>query len=366
MSAANELKQDIAEKFYDQLKDRRSVLDYGFNENERPLPIIGGWPIGPSGYPFKDFNALQLMTVALDRGFTSPMYMKPEQIKKNGYYIAKGEAKATKIESTYKQDDGEIKSVMSVCFNGDQIKNLPKSHHQYAWQGQAESRNAFLDDLISKSGAKFSFDPMNAPYYERSTDTLYMRQQSEYTSKHADGKSAYYHDVMFLLADWATHPSRFQGVQPGEPGSEQDSQYRLGRQLALLQIASRLGMTYEPDDSGWVNNYINSRPNWQELHRAGKAAEAILKTIGVPEIQQEPVRSKVWKQETFQGFQSTVKPAEQDLAQPQHDSVQSFVDDKIQVIHVADKPSRGVGKAVKNAAAKKLNGARKNVQTLTM
>ncbi len=364
MSASNELKQDIAERFYDQLRERRSILDCGFNETEKPLPVIGGWPIGASGYPFKDFNALQLMTVALDRGFTSPIYMKSEQIKKNGYYIAKGESKATKIESTYRQEDGEIKSVMSVCFNGDQIKNLPLTQQSFAWYGRAESRDAFLDEMIAKSGARISFDPMNAPYYERSTDTLYMRPQSEYTSKHADGKSAYYHDLMFVLSDWATHPSRYQGIQPGEPGSEQDSQYRLGRQLALLQIASRLGMTYEPDDSGWTQNYINSRPNWQELLRASKAADAILKTIGVPEVQHEPVRSKVWKQETSQAFHPTVKPAEQEQAQL--DPVQSFVEDKLQVIHVADKPSKEVGKAVKKAAVRKLNGAAKKEQTLSM
>ncbi|HDX0879886.1 TPA: DUF1738 domain-containing protein [Stenotrophomonas maltophilia] len=363
MSAASELKQDIAEKFYDQLAERRSVLDHGFRETETPLSMIGGWPIGPSGYPFKDFNALQLMTVSLDRGFTSPIYMKSEQIKKNGYYIAKGESKATKIESTYKQEDGDFKSVMAVCFNGDQIKNLPQNKHTYAWQGLADNRDAFLDDMIAKTGAKFSFDPMNAPYYERSTDTLYMRPQTEYATKHADGKSAYYNDVMFLLADWATHPSRYHGVQPGEQGSEQDSQYRLGRQLALLQIASRLGMTYEPDDSGWANNYINSRPNWQELERAAKAADTILKTIGVPEVQQEPVRSKVWKQEASQAFRPTVQPADHQQAQQQVDPVQAFVEDKIQVVHVADKPSKQVGKAVKKAAAQKLNGAK---QTLTL
>ena len=366
MSAANELKQDIAEKFYDQLKERRSVLDYGFNEKETPLPVIGGWPIGSSGYAFKDFNALQLMTVALDRGFTSAVFMKSEQIKKNGYYIAKGEAKATKIESTYKQEDGELKSVMSVCFNGDQIKNLPRSEHTRVWQGRADSRNAFLEDLIAKSGATVSFDTNNAPYYERYTDTLYMRPQSEYASKHPKGVSGYYEDMMFLLADWATHPSRYQGVQPGEQGSEQDSQYRLGRQLALLQMASRLGMTYEPDDSGWAKNYVESRPNWQELERAGRAAEAIIKNIGVPEVQQEAVRSKVWKQEALEAFRPTVKPAEQDQAQPQTDPVRKFVDEKIQVVHVADKPSKEVGKAVKSAAAKRINGVRKKEQTLTM
>lgn len=99
MSAANELKQDIAERFYDQLRERRSILDYGFNENEKPLPVIGGWPIGASGYPFKDFNALQLMTVALDRGFTSPIYMKSEQIKKMATTSPKAKAKPQRLKA---------------------------------------------------------------------------------------------------------------------------------------------------------------------------------------------------------------------------------------------------------------------------
>ncbi|WP_269801191.1 MULTISPECIES: hypothetical protein [unclassified Stenotrophomonas] len=42
------------------------------------------------------------------------------------------------------------------------------------------------------------------------------------------------------------------------------------------------------------------------------------------------------------------------------------MDDKVHVIHVEEKPSKEVGKAVKKAAARRLNGAVKKEQNLTM
>ena len=317
MSKEIEQKQKTAEQFYSLLKDELSFLDRPFGPDDTPLYTIGGWPRGPSGNEFQGFRAFQLMTTSSAVGFTNPLWMDTEQLADRDIYIKKDERAQVRFNRS--KQNTTLSNYAIPMFNADQVKlnhtidHTPKSSKQ---------RYQALEAMIKQSGARIEFEPKNAPYYERSSDVIYMAPLSAYGNDRG-GPRQYYQDMVHCLTDWATHPSRGNTIQPDDSSleSEQFSKYRLRKQLAMLTIAARMGVDYEPDHvSGWQQNYIDKKPNYRELESAMDDAATICNVLNIPALVHEAISQK--------------KTLER--ATP-----------SIEVMHIADKPSPTTAKKIK-------------------
>ena len=75
MDKIQEIKQDTANTFYNQMRDGRSFLDNHILPGETTFFGIGGWPIGSTGNMYRDWKAFQFIVTAAEHKMDHPVWL---------------------------------------------------------------------------------------------------------------------------------------------------------------------------------------------------------------------------------------------------------------------------------------------------
>jgi len=143
-------------------------------------------PLRHNGLPYSGMNVLLLWSAAIERGFTSPMWMTFKQCVELGGAVRKGETGTmvvfasrftkTEIDAGGEEFDREIPFLKTYhVFNIAQIDQLPD--HYYAQVDQPEpepfKRLEHADQFFANTGAVIRHGGNNA-YYAPATDHIQM------------------------------------------------------------------------------------------------------------------------------------------------------------------------------------------------
>ena len=273
-----EFKQQQAQHLYDALGMVNSPLTASWNEKEQPFPMIGGHPRSASGYPFGIDKALNLCMASERNGFTSPLWLTFDQIKRAGGGVNKGENHTKVLSFT---SGPPSKPFLTQYFNADQCYDLPA---QISKPLPAPTLTQ-LDELVKEMGIKVEHDSKAHSVYHSESRTVIQPPKSHYTKSSPFGTKGYYADLIDSVVrdSFNTHPL--------EEGSEELAKRNLRQELATVFAMSTLGLPRNrTPHMPWMEQFATARPNHREIEDAITDAKAMLKAVGIePQVIAEPV-----------------------------------------------------------------------------
>jgi len=250
-----------------------------------PMPVSQA-----TGKPYRGGNALQLIVVAMERGYADPRWMTYKQASERGWQVRRGE-KGTPIEfwgfkptpgkedtdDNTKQDDVDghdqpqrrvIHRVYTV-FNGQQMDGIP-SFPILARQPvdiiEAGER------ILTHSGVIIHHDQADAAFYRPATDSIHLPRRDQFQDA-----TGYYGTALHELAHWTGHTSRLNrptlthSYQFGDPEYAKEE---LRAELASLFLAAERGIPHNPERhaayaASWIKALQNDK---HEIFRAASDA----------------------------------------------------------------------------------------------
>lgn len=232
-------------------------------------------PLRSNGDAYQGMNVLMLWAAAVDRGFTSNIWMTYRQAKELGGQVQKGSTgepvvyanSFRKDEERYDEDAGQWQSVeierrflkTYTVFNTEQIEGLPP--HFYARPEPVNpeiSRDAELEAFFGQQGADLRHGGSQA-YYAIKPDYVQMPHFETFRDS-----ESYYATLAHEMVHWTRHPSRldreFGRKQWGDEGYAREE---LVAEIGAAFLCAELGITPETreDHAAYIESWLTVLKN---------------------------------------------------------------------------------------------------------
>jgi antirestriction protein ArdC len=276
------------------------MLEEGVAPWQKPWDAAGiQTPFNPTtDKPYRGGNAVHLMAVGLQRGYTDPRWMTYRQAAENGWQVRKGE-RGSQIEFwDFRTETGERNGAGAEASNGapnDEAKTVKPIHRVYTvfnaqqingvTKYEPKTRTAFEiahsgEQILANSGANLAHDQRDRAFYNRSRDSIHLPPKEAF--RDAPG---YYGTALHELAHWTGHPSRLNRSTLNEAYRFGDVNYakeELRAEIASLFIAAERGIPHDPTNhAAYVDSWAKAlKADKHEIFRAAqdasKAADYVL------------------------------------------------------------------------------------------
>ena len=184
MSKANNVRTDVYARVTDRIV---ADLEAGTRPWMKPWANSAGngqvaRPLRHNGVPYRGVNVLMLWADALDKGFSSPMWMTYQQAQELGAHVRKGETgslvvyadRFIKTETTDQGQDVEREIPFMKgysVFNVEQIEDLPAKYITEPTPAGNAGQIARAETFFAATGAKFQHGGSRA-FYAPSQDVI--------------------------------------------------------------------------------------------------------------------------------------------------------------------------------------------------
>lgn len=279
-----------------------SILEKGLNEARSRWTSAGrrGFPVnGKTGITYRGANVLVLWDEAIERGYSSNVWMTYKQAVSMGAQVRKGEKAVlcayfemvVKNEQDQSEKDnaeeGNSKGLFPMCkpfwlFNVAQIDGLPET----MTKGEPEKEFHPIEDaekLIAATGATIKHGGDRA-FYSPSADQITLPLHERFISP-----EFYYATALHELTHWTGHPSRLDRQFSKRYGDEAYAFEELIAELGAAFVAGHIGFVDMTilDHADYVNDWLSilrrdKTAIFSASKQAGRAYDFIL---GNPEKQ---------------------------------------------------------------------------------
>jgi antirestriction protein ArdC len=245
-------------------------------------------PFNPeSAKAYRGGNALHLMAVGVQKGYSDPRWLTYRQAQENGWQVRKGE-KGTHIEFWQFNDDrgkqapGEQSAEESTTrdrrapihrvytvFNAQQVDGIPAHQRKQAQEWEVVQAG---EQILANSGAEIAHDQRDRAFYSRVTDSIHLPPQHAFANP-AD----YYGTALHELGHWSGHPSRLNRQTLNESYRFGDPNYakeELRAELTSVFLAAERGIPHNPEQhAAYVKAWVAAlKEDKNEIFRAAKDA----------------------------------------------------------------------------------------------
>ena len=270
--------------------------------DEGKAPWQKGWdkPTGADHQPFnpatlkrfKGINAVQLRSVAEEKGYSDPRWTSYHSANKIGAKIRKGE-RGTRVEylrfppksqdkdspsaaaGNKEKEQPKISHRTYVVFNAEQIERMPSLESQLAPEPKQWEVCERAERMMQDSGVKVEQPEsgQSHSHYDKAKDAIVMPEMEKFKTP-----EAYYSQATKEMANRAGATSQKNVSEPQNEAQQHSSIARqdMRSEMACLTINSRLHLPKEPTGdrhkATWAET-IKSSPN--ELRYAARDADRI-------------------------------------------------------------------------------------------
>ena len=294
--SARQFTEQVVSRYAGQIDKGEASLQKGYDKpKDADLQ-----PFNPAtGKRFKGLNAIQLKSVAQEKGYNDPRWMSFQTANRVGAKIRKGE-RGTRVEylrfppksqaSQSKQPQGKdapngaaggekqqeqqrISHHTYVVFNAEQIERMPALEQQLAKEPQQHEICERAERMIQDSGVKIENPPNGQNYagYDKDRDTVVIPNIEKFKSP-----EHYYGQAVKEMADRARHEQQKDRPEPQNEAQQLSAAVRheMRREMATDTICSKLHLPKEPTGEKckqqWADT-IRKYPN--ELRYAARDAD---------------------------------------------------------------------------------------------
>ena len=299
-------------------------------------------PFNPAtGKRFRGLNAIQLKSVAQEKGYDDPRWMSFRTANRIGAKIRKGE-RGTRIEylrfppkekTTHgkenpdkapngaaagdkQQEQPKISHHTYVVFNAEQVERMPALEQQLAKEPQQHEICERAERMIQDSNVKIDTPQSGHDYanYDKQRDTIELPNIEKFKSP-----EQYYGHAASEMASRAAHEQQKNRAEPQSEAQQfsADSRREMRREMATDTICSKLHLPKQPTGdkckSQWAEN-IRRNPN--ELRYAARDADRMADKVlqhDKPQLrmQSEPSRATPTPEVTPERVQETQRNLQQ-------------------------------------------------------
>ena len=282
--------KEVATRYADQIEKGKASLQKGYDK-----------PRGSDHQPFnpatlkryKGLNAIQLKSVAQEKGYDDPRWMSAAAAKRGGVKIRKGE-RGTRVEylrfppksqASQGKDSPEASSGEKgkeqprishhtyVVFNAEQIERMPALEQQLAAEPQSHEVCKRADRIIRDSGVQLESPPQGQNYstYDRDRDTVVIPPRDRFKSY-----EAHYSQAVKEITGRAGHELRKDHPEPQGEAQQAAAEARhdMRREMAHDTICSKLHLPKKPTGERHQKQWAETiRNNPSELRHAARDAD---------------------------------------------------------------------------------------------
>lgn len=250
-------------------------LEAGVTPWTQPWQNLGkagvGRPLRHNLKPYTGINVFLLWATAVERGYTSPIWLTYNQAKAEGAQVRGGEKGTLVIyASVFKKDvkneeTGKIENKIFrflkgyTVFNLAQIDNLPAKYapkpeptEQEAVEQHVE-RIAHAEEFFAATGAKINHGGDQA-FYSPASDYIQLPEIEQFKDL-----ESYYATLGHESVHWTRHETRLNRSFGREKwGDEGYAKEELVAELGAAFLCADLGITLEPreDHAGYLANWL--------------------------------------------------------------------------------------------------------------
>ena len=335
--SARQFTEQVAERVAKQVEKGEAPFQKGY---DKPNPE-NLQPFNPATLKrFKGINAVQLQSVAQEKGYNDPRWMSFRTANRIGAKIRKGE-KGTRVEylrfppkpqdkqdkdapaagaNGKEKEQPQITHGTYVVFNAEQIERMPPLEQQLAKEPQQHEICERAERMIENAGVKIE-QPENGAshsYYDKQKDAIVMPDMEKFKSP-----EAYYGQAVKEMTNRETVQRQQNRSEPQGEAQQHSSSARrdMRSEMACRTVSAKLHLPAEPTGerhkAQWAQT-IRSSPN--ELRYAARDADRIADKVlehDRPQQRQqsEPSREAVAAPATPERMQE----AQRQLQQPQQE-----------------------------------------------
>ncbi|MCY4587926.1 MAG: ankyrin repeat domain-containing protein, partial [Bryobacterales bacterium] len=349
--SARQFTGDVANRLAGQIEKGKSHIQEGFDKPK----AANLQPFNPAtGKRFKGLNAVQLKSVAKEKGYSDPRWMSFRTANRVGAKIKKGE-RGTRVEylaKTTQNKDSQSKDAQSrsapnaaaagnkekeqpqlthrtyVVFNAQQIERLPSLELQLPKEPQQHEICERAERMIQEAGVKID-EPQggqNYSNYDKDRDTIELPNIEKFkTPEHYYGQAA---------KEMVNREHSQQQKTRTEPRSEAQQYHDLSRremrtEMATQTVCSQLNLPKQPAGDKCQKQWTETlRTNPNELRYAARDADRMADKVlqhDRPQLrlQTEPSRAAVAAPPTPERIHETQRSLQQQQ-QPERQMAQSM------------------------------------------
>ena len=342
--SARQFTQQVSDRVGKQINDSQAPWQKGFDKPKG----ADHQPFNPAtGKHFKGLNAVQLKSVAQEKGYNDPRWMSFQAANRVGAKIKKGE-RGTRVEylrippkaqsSQAKQAQGKdtpngaaagdkqkeqpnITHRTYVVFNAEQIERMPALEKQLPKEPQQHEICERAERMIQDSGVKLESPPNGQSFsnYDKNRDTIVIPEMDKFKSA-----PAYYSQAVKEMAGRAGHEQHKNRPEPQSEAQQltASSRHDMRREMASETIAAKLHLPKEPTGerhkAQWAETLRNNPNELRYAARdADRMADKVLEHDRPQQRQQaEPAREAVAAAATPERMRETQQQLQQ---QPQRE-----------------------------------------------
>ena len=255
--SARHLEQEVVDRLTRQIASNRAPWQ---KQWDRPsgsdLP-----PFDPAiNKHYKGLNAIQLRSVAEEKGYNDPRWMTYRTLMDMGAQVRKGE-RGTRIEYIWGPQSPEPTHSTQAAFNAEQIDGLPSLDKHLPKEPQSWEVCERADQLLVNSQARIETNNESWSLYKFAADKIVMPHEVHFRST-----EHYYARAVQELCHWTGHQKRLdrEGLLDQHIDKQGESREMLRVHLACMTVSSQLRLPKEAPDSShrkhWIDS-INHKPS---------------------------------------------------------------------------------------------------------
>ena len=337
--SARQFTEQVAERVAKQVEQGKASFQKGY---DKPRDA-DRQPFNPATLKrFKGLNAIQLKSVAQEKGYSDPRWMSFQAANKIGAKIRKGE-RGTRVEclrfpksqgkdapeaaaGDKQKEPPKVSHQTYVVFNAEQIERMPALEKQLAAEPQQHEICKRAERMIQDSGVKIEAPEKGQPrsYYDKQKDTIVMPEMEKFKSP-----EAYYGHAVKQMADRAGQERQNNRPEPQSEAQQHQASARheMRREMACQTISAKLHLPKKPSGERYKAQWaqtLRTTPN--ELRYAARDADRISDKVlehDRPQQRQqsEPSRAAIAAPPTPERMQETQRQLQQ---QPQREMAEAM------------------------------------------
>ena len=228
-------------------------------------------PLRRCGTPYRGVNVLMLWGEAIDKGYSSPIWMTYKQAEEVGGNVRKGEHgslvvyanSVTRTETKPETGEELERSIPFMrgytVFNAEQIEGLPEVYyHKFTFDKPAQDRLDAIEAYIGNTRANIQYRGGIASY-SIATDTIKIPPYEAFKDR-----QSFYATTLHELTHWTRHESRLnRSFGRKSWGDEGYAAEELVAELSSAFLCAELDITPEvrEDHAAYIGNWLKVLKN---------------------------------------------------------------------------------------------------------
>lgn len=229
-------------------------------------------PLRGNGQAYNGINVLMLWSMAMDKGYSAPIWMTFRQAKELGASVRKGEkgspvvyANKLTIKDTDTNTGEDIEKKIPfmkgyTVFNVEQIDDLPAHFYASAEQPKIDEtqRHKIAEEFAAATKAEINHGG-NRAFYTVDSDRVQMPHFEFF-----EDSESYYGTLIHELTHWTRHPSRLdRSLGRKKWGDEGYAMEELVAELGSAFLCADLGITPQvrEDHASYIGNWLEVLKN---------------------------------------------------------------------------------------------------------